>query len=125
MLEIELKFRAESLISAERKLRDMGAELLGSHVEADTYFNAPDRGFAKTGEAVRLRRAGAVNKLTYKGPKQPNARVKTRTEVELPLSYGDTSAEVAEQFLSGLGYSCVANVRKSRKEFHLPRGQFA
>ncbi len=103
----------------------MGAELLGSHLESDTYFNAPDRDFAKTGEAVRIRRSDAVSKLTYKGPKQPNARVKTRTEVEMPLPYGDTSAEVAEQFLAGLGYKAVANVRKTRKEYHLPRGHFA
>jgi adenylate cyclase class 2 len=125
MLEIELKFRADDLTTAERKLRAMGAELLGNHTESDTYFNAPDRDFAKTGEAVRLRRAGEVNKLTYKGPKLPNARVKTRQEVELPLPYGDTSAEVAEQFLAGLGYKAVANVRKERKEYHLPRGHFA
>ena len=125
MLEIELKYRADDLPAAEKKLRGMGAELLGNHTEADTYFNAPDRNFAQTGEAVRLRRSGAVNKLTYKGPKRPNARVKTRTEVEVPLPYGDTSAEVAEQFLAGLGYKPVATVRKARKEFHLPRGQFA
>jgi adenylate cyclase, class 2 len=125
MLEVELKFRADDLPTVERQLRGMGAELLGSHGETDTYFNAPDRDFAKTGEAVRLRRSGAVIKLTYKGPKQPNARVKTRTEVELPLPYGDTSAEVAEQFLSGLGYKPVACVKKSRKELHLPRGSFA
>ncbi|HEY2783555.1 MAG TPA: class IV adenylate cyclase [Fimbriiglobus sp.] len=125
MLEIELKFRTDDLVAAERTLRDMGAELLGSHAESDTYFNAPDRDFAKTGEAVRIRRSGAVNKLTYKGPKRPNARVKTRTEVEMPLPYGDTTAEVAEQFLAGLGYKPVATVRKDRKEFHLPRGQFA
>ena len=125
MLEIELKFRADDLATAEQQLRGLGAELLGNHAENDTYFNAPDRDFATTGEAVRLRRSGAVNKLTYKGPKQPNARVKTRTEVELPLPYGDTSAEVAEQFLAGLGYKFVACVRKTRKEYHLPRGHFA
>ena len=51
--------------------------------------------------------------------------MKTRTEVEMPLPYGDTSAEVAEAFLSGLGYKPVACVRKARKEFHLPRGAFA
>lgn len=125
MLEIELKYRSDDPAVAERKLRAMGAELLGSHPEHDTYFNAPDRDFAKTGEAVRLRRSGAVTKLTYKGPKLQNARVKTRIEVELPLAYGDTSAEVAEQFLTGLGYRTVAVVKKQRKEFHLPRGQFA
>ena len=45
--------------------------------------------------------------------------------MELPLPYGVTSAEVAEQFLAGLGYKAVANVRKVRKEYHLPRGRFA
>jgi adenylate cyclase class 2 len=125
MLEVELKYRADDLPAVEKKLRGLGAEHLGSHVERDTYFNAPDRDFSKTGEAVRMRRSGEVVKLTYKGPKQPNARVKTRTEVELPLPYGDTSAEVAGQFLAGLGYKPVACVRKTRKEYHLPRGTFA
>ena len=56
------------------------------HVEADHYHNAPDRDFAHTGEAFRLRRVGPASCLTYKGPRQDSA-VKVRPEIEVPLSW--------------------------------------
>ena len=37
--------------------------------DADHYFNAPDRDFAVTDEAVRVRSIGEKNFVTYKGPK--------------------------------------------------------
>ena len=59
--------------------------------EADHYFNAPDRDFARTDEAFRLRRIGAANFVTYKGPKR-DAQRKMRTEIEVPLPDGDEAA---------------------------------
>ncbi len=94
------------------------------HTEADHYFNAPDRDFAHTDEAFRLRRIGEANFLTYKGPKRAGD-VKIRTELEIPLRDGDEAAEQFTQLLTHLGYRPVAVVRKHRRMRHLERDGFA
>ena len=69
MLEVEAKFRLMDPKPVEARLRTWGAKLVADHVEADHYLNAPDRDFARTDEAFRLRRIGERNLLTYKGPR--------------------------------------------------------
>src|SRR5438105_8557348 len=66
-LEIELKFPAPAGIAA--KIVALGARPGSRHVERDHYFNAPDRDFAATNEAFRIRRSGNESRLTYKGPR--------------------------------------------------------
>ena len=56
MLEIEQKFARADFALLERRLKEWGASLGEIHEEADHYFNAPDRDFAQTDEAFRLRR---------------------------------------------------------------------
>jgi adenylate cyclase class 2 len=123
MLEIEQKFARADFAAIERRLAEWGATLGAEHVEADHYFNAPDRDFAKTDEAFRLRRVGDANFLTYKGPKQP-AAVKIRTELELPLPDGDDAAAQFTQLLRHLGYRPTAVVKKRRRMYHFERGGF-
>jgi adenylate cyclase class 2 len=88
--------------------------------EADHYFNAPDRDFARTDEALRLRRIGPGNLVTYKGPKQ-DAQTKTRTEIEVPLADGDRVADAFARLLTCLGYRSVLVVRKRRQLYYLDR----
>src|SRR5262249_10306128 len=95
-----------------------------SRQEADHYFNAPDRDFARTDEALRLRRIGAANLVTYKGPKR-DAQTKTRTEIEVSLAEGDTTAADFGRLLTHLGYRSVAVVSKTRCIYHLDRDGFA
>ena len=102
MLEIELKFRRPPDGPLREKLAAVGAKPAGTREEIDTYFNAPDRDFAATGEAFRIRRTGANAVLTYKGPKHPGD-VKTRTEIEVPLVPGDGPAGVMVSLLVALG----------------------
>ena len=124
MLEIEQKFARADFAAVERRLAEWGAGPPEEHAEADHYFNAPDRDFARTDEAFRLRRVGRANFLTYKGPKRdPN--VKIRTELEVPLPDGDESAAQFTQLLTHLGYRPVAVVRKRRRSYRLTRGGFA
>lgn len=123
MLEIEQKFARADFAALERQLAAWGASVQDEHVEIDQYFNAPDRDFAKTDEAFRLRRIGAANFLTYKGPKQA-AAVKIRTELEIPLRDGDVAAEQMTQLLHHLGYRAVAVVKKRRRQYPLQRGAF-
>jgi adenylate cyclase class 2 len=123
MLEIEQKFAHADFAAIENRLVEWKARLGEEHTEADHYFNAPDRDFARTDEAFRLRRIGKANYLTYKGPKQ-GGPVKVRTELEIPLRDGETAAEQFMQLLAHLGYRPVAVVRKHRRTYHLERGGF-
>jgi pantoate--beta-alanine ligase len=120
MLEIEQKFACPDFAALENVLASWGATPLGEVVEADHYFNAPDRDFARTDEAFRLRRLGQRNFLTYKGPKEP-ALVKKRREIELELPSGDRAAAEFTDLLVALGYRPVAVVRKLRRSYGLER----
>lgn len=123
MLEIEQKFAFADFAAIEQHLSEWQAWRGEEHAEADHYFNAPDRDFARTDEAFRLRRIGSANFLTYKGPKQRGA-IKVRTELEIALRDGKQAAEEFMQLLVHLGYRPVAVVRKQRRHFHLTRGGF-
>lgn len=123
MLEVEMKFAVVEFAPVESILQSWGARPAEAIDEADHYFNAPDRDFAKTDEALRLRRIGYTNVLTYKGPKSPGV-AKTRTEVEVPIHGGEDTAEDMERLLVHLGYRPVAVVRKRRRIYHFRRDPF-
>src|SRR5437588_12515726 len=118
MLEVEVKYRDADRDAVQAKLLALGAVKLEERIDADQYFNAPDRDFKQTDEAFRLRRIGPKNRLTYKGPKR-DAATKTRTEIEVSLADGDAPATDAERMLTCLGYRSVAIVRKRRAVYHL------
>ncbi|MBX9681093.1 MAG: class IV adenylate cyclase [Gemmataceae bacterium] len=113
MLEIEMKFPVADFAEIEAKLNAWNASPAESHLEADHYWNAPDRDFRKTDEAFRLRRVGAKNVATYKGPKH-DGPAKTRTEIEAPLQDGDEAADLFCKLVEHLAYRPVAVVRKQR-----------
>ena len=123
-MEIEQKFARVDFAVLERRLAEWGAAPGEAHEEADHYFNAPDRDFARTDEAFRLRRVGSDNFLTYKGPKQ-KADVKVRTELEIPLLSGDGPAADMTRLLTHLGYRAVAVVKKRRRTAGLERDGFS
>lgn len=124
MLEIEVKYQAPNLEAIQQQAAAWGARFDPLLQEADQYFNAPDRDFAQTDEALRLRTVGEDNFVTYKGPKT-DAQTKTRTEIEVPIAGGPAQAVQFAQLLQRLGYRPVAVVRKRRTIGHLERGGFA
>jgi adenylate cyclase class 2 len=124
MLEIEMKFPVKDFGAVADRLKEWGAPAEPPRQEADHYFNAPDRDFAQTDEALRLRCIGPINRLTYKGPKESGV-TKTRTEIEVPLAEGSAAAEDLRRLLVHLGYRPVAVVRKTRICYHLNREGFA
>jgi len=123
MLEVELKFRLPDWTLVLDRLAEWGATPLPVRKDTDHYFNAPDRDFAQSDEAVRVRRIGAANVLTYKGPKIDTA-TKSRTEIELKLADGPDQAADAVRFLTALGYRPVAVVSKTRQVYKLQRHGF-
>lgn len=123
MLEVEVKYRLTDPSTIEGRLREWGAVAIADHKEADHYLNAPDRDFARTDEALRLRRIGEQNFLTYKGPRK-DATSKTRTEIEVPCPPGDAVANAYLRLFQHLGYRPTAVVRKHRRIFEFVSGGF-
>jgi len=117
MYEVEVKVRADHAAVRDH-LDEAGADSRGTVVQADTYYDAPDRDFAETDEAVRIRREERdgewTTKLTYKGPKI-DAQSKTREEFEVEVDSDDTLAAILE----GMGFTEAAVVRKTRAYFRL------
>lgn len=111
MTEVELKV---SVLQAQEdgllvRLTELGFLPRGRVYERDVYFNAPDRDFRKTDEALRLRSVDGRALITYKGAKQDD-RSSTRAELET----GVQSEETAQRLLEALGYQAVFTVHKSR-----------
>jgi adenylate cyclase class 2 len=116
MYEVEVKVRADHSRVRER-LADLGASHLDTVRQVDTYFDAPDRDFARTDEALRIRReqpadGDAAARVTYKGPLVDEAS-KTREEAEA----GVVDADAMTTVLEGLGFEPAATVRKHRERF--------
>ncbi len=116
--EVEQKFPVDNLHAIENRLGELGAEISDERVEVDRYYNHPARDFAETDEALRIRRTGSVNRITYKGPKIDKV-TKTRQELELPLAEGEAAAADWMKLLETLGFSTVSEVHKRRRKAYV------
>ncbi len=114
-MEVEQKFPVEDLAIVESRLRDLGASVSGPKREADLYYAHPARDFAATDEALRIRRSGGANWITYKGPKI-DATTKTRREIELPLPEGPEGHASWASLIEALGFRPVVEVSKERRK---------
>ncbi|MFD1571537.1 class IV adenylate cyclase [Halorubrum laminariae] len=126
MYEVEIKVPADADTVRER-LRRLDAERVDARRQRDVYYDAPDRDFAETDEALRLRREMPISatasgsdrgrdgdetaKLTYKGPLVDEG---SKTRVEHETGVGDD--EAATGIFAGLGFEPAATVEK-RREF--------
>jgi len=117
MYEVEVKVRADHE-DAAAALAAAGATERGTVVQRDTYYDAPDRDFAKTDEALRVRKESgdgeARTLLTYKGP-LVEAESKTREEHETAVA---DEAEL-RRIVEGLGCEPAATVEKERQRWSL------
>lgn len=112
MIEVEIKAHAR-VEPLEAELKRRGAIFEKATRQADVYYNAPDRDFGVTDEAVRLRRQGDRTFLTYKGPKI-DAKSKTRKEIEVEVS----DFEKTRDILESLGFRKTLDVVKERRIYH-------
>lgn len=117
--EVEQKHRVGDAGRLLAGLAARGVSLAAPEPHIDTYFNHPSRDFAVTDEALRIRRVGQQNFITYKGPKIDQT-TKTRRELELPLAAGEDAANQFAELLTVLGFTWVAEVTKSRRKFTMP-----
>ena len=117
--EVERKFRVTDAAEVQRRLEQLGARFEPPIEQSDLYFAHPARDFAQTDEALRIRRVGERNFVTYKGPKV-DPTTKTRRELELPLSPGAAAALDFGDLLTALGFRPVREVRKTRRIASVP-----
>lgn len=116
--EVEQKFRVSDLAALEQRLLALGAITGEDQEQVDRYYRHPARDFAQTDEALRLRRIGEHNYITYKGPKLDTA-TKTRREIEMALPAGEPGAVQAAELLAALSFEPVLEVRKHRRHLTL------
>ena len=113
-MEIEVKAPAEDLEIIATHLQRLGEVFTGRAHQTDRYFSHPQRDFAQTDEALRIRIADDSAFLTYKGRKIDKLS-KTREEIEVAVS----DAAAATRLLERLGFVPVAVVRKFRRTYDL------
>jgi adenylate cyclase, class 2 len=123
VLEVEVKFAVNDFAPLEAALAARGIAIQPARHDSDHYFNAPDRDFAKTDEAFRVRSIGRKNFVTYKGPKV-DATTKTRLEIEVPIADGEEAARDFRRLMTCLHFRPVAVVQKARRVAEFTRDGF-
>ena len=117
--EVEMKFpRGRSMASLESRLVELGATISVAQTEVDVYFAHPARDFARTDEALRIRRKGAAQFPHLQGSQD-------RCDHENPPR--DRPAAAArrgggpgvDRALDALGFTVAGEVRKSRRKAHV------
>ena len=114
MIEVEVKVRVNDPKLVERSIIALGASPIGIEAQADTYYSAPYRDFAKTDEALRIRIQDNKCFITYKGAKLDTIS-KTRKEYEVEVKDADNMGNI----LSSLSFTPVATIVKKRKKYRL------
>jgi adenylate cyclase class 2 len=112
--EVEIKLHCPDLAAARERLRGLGAEQVSSsHAESNDLYDDPDSTLRGRGCTLRLRRAGDVAILTYKGPARFENGVRLREEREITVS----DAGEADAILQALGMKRLFRYEKKREEW--------
>ena len=112
--EIEIKLAVKDARSARRSLREAGFVVSQPRVfEANTVFDTQDFSLRSSSRLLRIREAGKVATVTYKGAPQPG-RHKSREELELKIDNAAAMMAIVER----LGYQRAFRYEKYRTEFH-------
>ncbi len=113
-IEIECKYRIPDLDGFIGRLEERGISLGPPIEQIDLYLAHPSRDFRQSGEALRIRRDGDDQCITYKGPKRAGP-TKTREEREVPFASGPEAFNDLLVLFQALGFQPVAEVRKHRR----------
>jgi adenylate cyclase, class 2 len=114
--ETEIKLAVPDARTARRFLRAAGFRVSRSRVfESNTVFDTPESSLRQAGTLLRIRRAGGVSTVTYKGGAVPGKH-KSREELEAEVS----SAVVMAAIFGRLGLRPVFRYEKYRTEFRQP-----
>ncbi len=116
--EVEIKFRVHDHAALAGRLSDIGVLADVPQAQNDLYLSHPSRDFATSDEALRLRRDGQTNHITYKGPRRAGP-TKTREEIEIPFAEGPEGRADMARLFERLGFTPVLEVRKTRLTYRL------
>lgn len=115
--ETEIKLAVPDPGTARRLLRATGFRVSRPRVfEANAVFDTPGQSLRKAESLLRLRVAGGIASVTYKGRFLPG-RHKTREELELKVADPTAMAAIFER----LGLRPMFRYEKYRTEFRQPR----
>jgi adenylate cyclase, class 2 len=115
--EKEIKLAVKDARTARRLLREAGFVVSRRRVfEANTVFDTPELSLRGSSRLLRVRQAGRIATLTYKGAPAAG-KYKSREELELEIGDAAAMMAVAER----LGYHPVFRYEKYRTEFRQPR----
>ena len=117
--ETEVKLRVSAPDAVRARLRELGGELVRErHFEDNVLYDDPAGALRLSGTVLRLRETPQGGVLTYKGPRQVEAGIKTREERETAVEEpGQVRA-----ILKNLGYRAVFRYQKYRESW-THRGQ--
>jgi adenylate cyclase class 2 len=121
--EVEQKFIVADLEALRARVEAAGIAFGEPVLQIDRYFNHPQRDFAETDEAFRIRVDGEQNRITYKGPKI-DLTTKTRQEIELSIASGSETQEAMAAMLRALSFREVATVQKTRRYATIPHDKW-
>lgn len=117
MIETEAKYWSPGNERVEKALVRLGARKTFSGIMEDVYFAHPSRDFAKTDEALRLRKLEDGAELAYKGPRMRAEHGKAREEITARID----DALSLQRILERLGFKEAYVVRKKRTSYALDR----
>jgi adenylate cyclase class 2 len=116
--ETEIKLAMPDAPTARKLLRDTGFKVVRRRVfENNIVFDTPRHTLRRASTLLRLRQAGRLITVTYKG-KPAVGKHKSREELELEVADAATMDAIFER----LGYRPVFRYEKYRTEYRLERG---
>ena len=114
--ETEIKLAVPDARTGRGLLRAAGFRVSKRRVfETNTVFDTPELGLRRAAMMLRVRQAGGVATVTYKGPPEVG-RHKSREELELEISDAGTMGAIMER----LGLGAVFHYDKYRTEYRQP-----
>ena len=114
--ETEIKLAVPDVKTARGLLRAAGFRVSRRRVfETNAVFDTPEMGLRRAAAVLRVRQAGGVATVTYKGPAEVG-RHKSREELELEISDARAMGAIIER----LGLGPVFRYDKYRTEYRQP-----
>lgn len=116
MNEQEIKLRVRDLNEMREKLHKLGAIVhKARHFEENSLLDTSDQSLRKNRNALRVRIVHNKGLLTFKGPADTSAGIKSREEIECPVS----DSQKLLQILARLGYAPIFRYEKYRTVYHI------
>ncbi len=110
MIEMEIKaYLNDETLTSFLKLVP---KFISSSTQSDVYYNAPNRDFKKTDEALRIRVSNGHAEVTYKGPKI-DAETKARKEINVKID----DYQKFNTILQILNFKRIKSVDKIRRQY--------